>query len=200
MLENSEVNLRIGRNKYKQLEDADLLLIYKDKKAHAIIGEIYLRYGHLMFGLCLKYLKNEHDAEDMVSDLFEKLPQKLLNHNIEHFKSWIYMVTKNECLMKLRKKNYATEYDESQDLTEAIDGVAEKQLLELKIESVTEALADIKPDQATGIKLFYIEKMSYTEISNKLGWDIKKVKSEIQNGKRNLKIKLMDHAIFKSAK
>lgn len=192
--------MNIGRNKYKHLEDAELLLIYKDKKSQRIIGEIYLRYGHLMFGLCLKYLKNEQDAEDLVSELFEKLPKKLLSHNIEHFKSWIYMVTKNECLMRLRKKNYTTEYNENQEMPAEIDGIGEKQLLELKIESLTSALGDIKEDQAVCVKLFYIEKMSYVEISEKLGWDIKKVKSDIQNGKRNLKIKLMDDAIFKSAK
>jgi len=58
--------------------------------------------------------------------------------------------------------------------------------LELGMESLT-------PEQQICIKLFYLEKRSYVEISSQTGFELKKVKSNIQNGKRNLKLFMEKH-------
>lgn len=184
------------RNKYKILSDEELLLLYKNKQSSEVIGEYYQRYGHLVMGTSMKYLKNKFDAEDLVMHLFEKLPKKLLSHNITNFKSWLYMVTKNECLMLLRKKGNLTS-----SLTKELEDTDE---LNLKIEKETQlkmledAIEDLKAEQKECIKLFYIESKSYQEITETLRLDIKKVKSAIQNGKRNLKINLEGRNEFKS--
>lgn len=91
---------------YKQLSDAELLDLYKQKQPKQVLAEIYNRYGHLMMGLCLKYLQQNAAAEDMVMDIFEKLPKLLVKHDIAYLKSWLYTTTKNECLMALRKKKH----------------------------------------------------------------------------------------------
>lgn len=184
------------RNKYKTLSDEALLRSYKEKPSLEIIGEYYQRYGHLVMGTSMKYLKNKFDAEDLVMDLFEKLPSKLHDNNINRFKPWLYMVTKNECLMLLRKKGIKT--------LELIREPKQTNELELKIEKETQllilenALEELKEEQKNCIKLFYIENKSYQEIADLTQLDLKKVKSAIQNGKRNLKINLEHNNEFKS--
>ncbi len=182
---------------YQQLSDEDLVLNYRNEKSGEIIGEIYKRYGHLVMGTCMKYLKNRADAEDMTMTIFEKLPHKLVNHSIERFKSWLYMVTKNECLMLLRKKGHA-----SAEITkelEANDELHVVQAKEIQYEILEEAIKELKEEQRKCIELFYIESKSYQEITSLLKLDIKKVKSAIQNGKRNLKLTLEKRNEFKSA-
>lgn len=182
---------------YHQLSDEELVLKFRNEGSSDIIGEIYKRYGHLVMGTCMKYLKNRADAEDMTMTLFEKLPHKLANHTIERFKSWLYMVTKNECLMLLRKKGHL-----SAEITKELEAKEELQLVEAKevqYELLEEAIKELKEDQRKCIELFYIESKSYQEITSLLQLDLKKVKSAIQNGKRNLKLILENRNEFKSA-
>ena len=184
------------RKKYKQLEDHELLNTYRDSGASDVIGEFYRRYGHLVMGTAMKYLKNQFDAEDLVMNLFEKLPGKLQSHNIQHFKSWLYMVTKNECLMLLRKKGHVTA-----EITRELEASDELELTIKKEEqynALEEAIEDLKEEQQSCIKLFYLESRSYQEISALLQLDLKKVKSAIQNGKRNLKLNLEGRNEFKT--
>lgn len=182
---------------YHQLSDEELVLNYRNEGSGEIIGEIYKRYGHLVMGTCMKYLKNRADAEDMTMTLFEKLPHKLGNHTIERFKSWLYMVTKNECLMLLRKKGHL-----SSELTKELEAKDELHAVEAKevqYELLEEAIKGLKEEQRKCIELFYIESKSYQEITSLLQLDTKKVKSAIQNGKRNLKLILENRNEFKSA-
>lgn len=184
------------RKKYKQLEDQELLIAFRDSGASEIIGEFYRRYGHLVMGTAMKYLKNQFDAEDLVMNLFEKLPSKLKSHTIQHFKSWLYMVSKNECLMLLRKKGHVTS-----EITKELEAHDELELTVKKEEqfiALEDAISDLKEEQQTCIKLFYLESRSYNEISTLLKLDVKKVKSAIQNGKRNLKLNLEGRNEFKT--
>jgi RNA polymerase sigma-70 factor (ECF subfamily) len=184
------------KNKYRTLSDDELLQTYKEKQSSEVIGEFYQRYGHLVMGTSMKYLKNKFDAEDLVMNLFEKLPGKLISHNISNFKSWLYMVTKNECLMLLRKKgNLTSSITKELEDTDDLDLKIEK---ETQLEILEDAIEDLKEEQKECIKLFFIESKSYQEITEMLRLDIKKVKSAIQNGKRNLKLNLEGRNEFKS--
>lgn len=182
---------------YHQLSDEDLVVHFRKDGATEIIGEIYKRYGHLVMGTCMKYLKNQADAEDMTMTIFERLPQKIGNHTIERFKSWLYMVTKNECLMLLRKKGAIT--SEITKELEAQDELHHVEVKEIQFELLEEAIKGLKDEQRKCIELFYLESKSYQEITSLLKLDVKKVKSAIQNGKRNLKLILENRNEFKSA-
>lgn len=181
---------------YRNLEDVDLLLQFSEETSSLIIGELYLRYAHLVMGTAMKYLKNKHNAEDLTMNLFEKLPKKISSSKIEHFKSWLYMVTKNECLMLLRKKKV-----KNISITQEIEAkyeIADVLLKEQKLDQLEFAIENLKEQQKICIQLFYIESKSYLEISTQLNLDQKKVKSAIQNGKRNLKINLEEKNEFRS--
>jgi len=182
----------------KQLEfdrQLDLLQIREFRKTGdmEILGKIYYKYIHLVYGVCLKYLKNRVAAQDAVMQIFEKLTIEAIRQEIGHFKNWLYVVSKNYCLMELRKQNI----DDERFRNWAEE---EKQIMELGIEMhpldedsrVTEALQDcldkLNLQQKDCIQLFYFKKKSYREIASMMRYEEKNVKSNIQNGKRNLKI------------
>jgi len=185
--------------KYHLLTEEELVLRFKEVQDTEVIGEIYKRFAHLMMGLSIKYLKQPEKAEDIVMQLFEKLPNLLNKSDVQYLKSWLYMVTKNECLMLLRKKNIQTTEINDNLLEEEPNFVAEKEILEVKIEKVYSCLKMLKPQHEKVLRLFYLEKKSYSEIALALQITEKQVKSDVQNGKRNLKLKLEEDAIFKSA-
>lgn len=186
------------RRKYQTMDDLELLSEFRKRNDGLIIGEFYRRYGHLVFGTAYKYLKNRPNAEDLTMHVFEKLGERIHNHSIQSFKSWLYMVTKNECLMILRKKGGLTVQLENELIAE--DTLSAKISEELKMEALESALETLRDEQKTCIQLFYFEAKSYQEIAELVGLDIKKVKSAIQNGKRNLKINLETKDGFKSVK
>lgn len=184
--------------KYKidQLSDEQLVQLYARDRNSDVIAELYVRYGHLVFGTCMKYLKSKENAQDISMQLFEKLPLKLVQNDISYFKSWLYMVTKNECLMYLRKKKEVPmEFIQIDSEEETINP---KIILESKISLLEKAIELLKSPQKECIKLFYIEDNSYEQIAKLLKIEVKKVKSAIQNGKRNIKLILEDNHEFKS--
>jgi len=191
--------LRFLKNKqsYEKLSDKDLIEIFRQRKDKDCIGILFSRYTHLVFGICMKYLKNQIDAEDATMEIFEDLFEKLILYQIENFNSWIYSVSKNKCLMILRSlkirqekkrniyENYYLENVENNSEFHLLN--KEDSFLKNKVES---ALLALKMEQQHCIRLMYTENRSYKEISNITGYSLKQVKSYIQNGKRKLKLLL----------
>lgn len=186
------------KRKYQKISDNDLATSFKKAPSNDLLTEIYVRFGHLMMGTCLKYLKNKEEAEDTVMEIFEVLPKKLERHNIEHFKSWLYMTTKNACLMRLRKKGLNLQEIDERIHSQPLE-LDSKLLEEKQYNTLENAIEELKDNQKIAVKLFYFERLSYQEISERMGLPIKKIKSAIQNGKRNLKLKLENNDNFKSA-
>jgi RNA polymerase sigma-70 factor, ECF subfamily len=182
------LSLLFRRAKYKGNTDEELLILFKTSLDNRIIGELYERYSHLVFGVCLNILPSRELAEDTVMHIFELLPERILRHDIAFFKSWLYRVTQNECYMHLRKgKKEFNAIDINQ--TPAQDNEEEQHFyLEVKIEALEKAIDQLKGEQKKAVQLFYLEELSYKEISDRENWDLKKVKSLIQNAKRNLKL------------
>jgi len=186
----------LKRNNYSSLSDELLILEYRKKAHSSILGELYVRYGHLVMGTCMKYMKNRFNAEDISMHVFEKLGNRIQTNEIQHFKSWLFAVTRNECLMVLRKKGTVHLELTRDPVYEEPTG--EKELQEIRLESLEAALEELKEEQRECIRLFYLERKSYEEIASQLSFDLNKVKSAIQNGKRNLKIQLEGRNEFKS--
>jgi RNA polymerase sigma-70 factor (ECF subfamily) len=186
------------RKRYKKMTDEELVNLYKIETSSLCIGILYERYAHLVLGVCMKYLKNEMEAEDLTMKIFEELPIKLQKHSINYFKSWLYVVTKNECFSFLRKKGKETsiQYTENYDQIEDVEG-ENLFLKENKILLLEKAIDQLKSDQKKCIVLFYINEKSYQQICDELGLSLMQVKSSIQNGKRNIKLLLEKQNEFK---
>ncbi|MEQ8906655.1 sigma-70 family RNA polymerase sigma factor [Ekhidna sp.] len=153
-----------------------------------MIGELFNKYMHLVYGLCLKYLKNRDDAQDAVMSIYEQLSEKLLSTKVQHFKSWLYMVSKNHCLMELRKKNPEVHTEIFMESAEPVHLNDEKIELEKDLNALEACIEELKAEQKECVKLFFLDRKSYQEVNEQTGLEIKKVKSYIQNGKRNLKM------------
>lgn len=173
-------------------EDSELIQLYKESGDSFYLGELYQRYMHLVLGTCLKYLGNQEEARDMVMQIYEKLVNEILNHEIRNFSGWLHVLTRNHCLMQLRKvRSYDAQIVSIAETTELpVEELQEEKDQEKMIEELTAGLEQLAPEQKQCVELFYLQKMSYAEITGITGYDQKKVKSYIQNGKRNLKILL----------
>jgi len=194
--------LNLFTRKYiTNLTDIELIEEVKSGKRKMAMGELYKRYSHLMFGVGLKYLKRKEEAEDILMLVFEKLDSKIIKSDIKNLKNWLYTIIKNECLMKLRKTNRLTTDVETALLFKADDSSQQLKdvvLKEQKYITLENAIVQLKDQQQECIQLFYLKGKCYDEIVTATGFDLKKVKSYIQNGKRNLKLILENEHIFKS--
>jgi RNA polymerase sigma factor (sigma-70 family) len=185
-------------NKTEIPSDDKLLQEYRSTKSSTAFGLLFSRYKHLVFGVCMKYLKHGEESEDAVMEIFEKLHLDINKQEISHFKSWLYMVSKNHCLMKLRKKGLKVEFPESlppvsNEIEEDQEEVKIKEQLLSKVET---SLTLLKPEQKKCIDLFYLQDKSYKDIVIETGLSLNEVKSHIQNGKANLKKMLSNIGMF----
>ncbi|MEO6289582.1 MAG: sigma-70 family RNA polymerase sigma factor [Ginsengibacter sp.] len=176
--------------------DQELVQQYRDGGNMDRLGELYTRYMDLVYGVCLKYMKEPEEAKDCVINIFEELVTKLKKYEVDNFKGWLYQLSKNFCLMKIRsnKKNPALVDAEVVHLSENIhlDGVMEK---EQDLNSMEYCIEQLPEDQKEAIQLFYLKEKCYKEIAETTNTDINKVRSFIQNGRRNLKICMEKRAL-----
>jgi RNA polymerase sigma-70 factor (ECF subfamily) len=182
----------VNQDRYSHINDQQLLGYFKADKNNNWLGILLQRYTLLLFGVCMKYLKNEEEAKDAVQQIFLKAITELHKYEVEYFKSWLYMVAKNHCLMKLRDKpGRIVDIKEQMIITNDDDSNLQVHIQkDRQLELMTETLSELNPEQKQCVTLFYLEKKTYQEIANETGYTLMQVKSYIQNGKRNLKILL----------
>lgn len=171
-------------------DEQGLLADYKESGNIEALGALYEKYMPLVYGVCLKYFKDDEKSKDGVMQIFEQLITKLKIHEVTNFKSWLYTLSRNYCLMAIRsagKYNFVSIDDQFMEKDASvhldIDDLRENQLV-----SMEKCIEQLPEEQKMCISLFYIEQKSYKEVTDETGFDINKVKSYIQNGKRNLKI------------
>jgi RNA polymerase sigma factor (sigma-70 family) len=178
----------VTNNRYTDISDTALIDRFISDSNNAWLGILLERYTLLLFGVCMKYLKNEEEAKDAVQHIFIKALEELGKYPIHYPKSWLYKVACNHCLMKIRTKKtmiVLTETNMEQATDEPTDTAADKEQNFILLE---QSLPDLQPDQRSCVTLFYLQKKSYQEICDSTGFSLLQVKSHIQNGKRNLRI------------
>jgi RNA polymerase sigma-70 factor (ECF subfamily) len=184
--------LRFIKNtaKINEQDDSSLIAAYKQNGDLEVLGGLYNKYMHLVFGVCFNYFKDEELSKDAVMQIFEELVVKLKVHEVQNFKSWLHVLTRNHCLMALRKsaKNptitLEDNFVENGDFVHLdIEDAKETQLTVM--EKCMETLSE---EQRKSVDLFYLQEKCYKEVADITGYEMLKVKSYIQNGKRNLKI------------
>lgn len=175
------------RNRTDEMGDADLLLSYRQNGDLAVLGRLYERYMPLVYGVCLKYLQDEEQSKDAVMQIFEELIVKVTRHEIKEFRPWLYVLSRNYCLMQLRtsKRMETLSLEDVMEFPFVLhpDDSNEEQLKQLE-----HCLQKLTPAQQQSIQLFYLQEKCYREVAEYTGYSLNEVKSYIQNGKRNLKI------------
>lgn len=171
--------------------DRELITAYKNSSDPTFVSILYQRYMELVFGVCLKYFKEAERSKDAVMDIYEELCKKLKQHEVDNFKGWLHVLARNYCLMQLRSpKNMKTtefnaDFMQSSQSTHLENGVLEK---EENFKKLARCMEQLTSDQKQSIELFFLQKKCYNEIAAITGLEWSKVRSHIQNGKRNLKI------------
>lgn len=153
-----------------------------------LLGILLQRYTLLLLGVCMKYLKNEEAAKDAVQQIFLKVINELKRYKVQYFKSWLYMIAKNYCLMQLRNKTQHITLDANENLPDDEPALLHQSTKEELLTLIEICLPQLNAEQQTCIHLFYIEKKNYNQVSTETGYSIMQVKSYIQNGKRNLRL------------
>ncbi|MBO0935188.1 sigma-70 family RNA polymerase sigma factor [Fibrella sp. HMF5335] len=180
--------------------DADFVSAYKATGDLDVLGELYERHMDLVYAVCFKYLRDEAESKDAVMQLFEQLVVDLRRHEVTNFKSWLHSVARNHCLMHLRKQRIRVGdgdtdlLDEERPLSDTLvvwpDGDDDALDVERHLARLPAALNQLPEPQRVCIDLFYLQQKSYAEVADLTGFDLKQVKSYLQNGRRNLKISL----------
>lgn len=177
---------------YSNKSDSELIEKYKSSQNPIHLATLFERYYHLVYGTCLKYVGQPDDARDVCMEIYELLSTKLLEHEITYYKSWLYRVTYNQSIQFLRRKNktneilkeYRLDQEENMEFNLFNHPTINQELLVIHLEN---CMANLKEEQNRSLKLFYFDQKCYNEIVSITGYALKKVKSYIQNGKRNLK-------------
>lgn len=183
--------------------DEELVKQYQKSLDKLTVGVLFKRHSLMCYSVCNKYLKDEDSAQDATMQVFEKLFDDLLKHEIQNFKSWLHTVCRNYCLMQLRKPVITTRLVESDgedesrfmELERFLHQQEDTQEKEQELQNLEHAIHELKERQKECIVLFYLEQKSYEEVSTITGYSSNEVKSYIQNGKRNLKIILSNKGI-----
>jgi RNA polymerase sigma factor (sigma-70 family) len=181
----------VNGDKYNHITDQELLEKFHADHNNEWLGILLQRYTLLLLGVCMKYLKNEEEAKDSVQQVFLKVIQELHKYKVEYFKSWLYMVAKNHCLMKLRDRQGKIPAELTERITATPEEETDRQALlqnDHTLDLMEAGLKELNREQQQCVTLFYLEKKSYQEITEQTGFSMLQVKSYIQNGKRNLKI------------
>ena len=183
-----------NESSYKNTKsDLELISEYKVDGDLNILGELYQRYTTLVYGVCLKFYRNKEDSQDAVMQIFEKLIDSLLKHDVQNFKSWLHVTSRNHCLMDLRKRKSSKK--ESHLEPSAIESVEfsismhhnDEDTLTNDLTLLKDCMEKLPEKQKICIDYFFLNEQSYKEVSVNSGYELNKVKSYIQNGRRNLK-------------
>lgn len=174
------------------MNEKELLHQYRMTGSLDVLGRLYTPYMSLLYGVCFKYLQDADKSQDAVMQIFEELIPKLKFHDVDNFKSWLHVYTKHYCLMQLRKEKRTTVVDIEENLYESEQKLSdigdEEKWKEQDFQKLESCLSTLNLEQQECVRLFYLEQMCYKDIADRLSIDLNKVKSAIQNGKRNLKI------------
>ena len=175
------------KKQFDDISDEELLERFYQSNNNEWLGILLQRYTLLLFGTCIKYLKDENKARDTVQQIFFKSINELSKYRVTYFKSWIYMVAKNDCLMQLRDKKVFSDISITDIENEEAD-IETIKTKEVDYNFLESSINELNEDQKICINLFYLQKKSYSEIVAATNFTLMQVKSHIQNGKRNLKI------------
>lgn len=177
----------------EHLPDQILLERFRKRSDKDALGTLFLRYMELVYGVCLKYLGQPEVAQDAVMDIYEHLNRKLPGHEVDNFSGWLYMVSKNHCLQLLRKKNNLLTvslddpYMQNGHEVHQEDDEFDFDVPEDITDQLHHCIGQLPDRQQVCIRMFYFEKRSYAEICEMTQQTMDHVRSNIQNGRRNLK-------------
>lgn len=153
----------------------------QDPQAQA---ELYEEYAPQFMAICMRYLRQREDAEDVLMEAFVQIFNKISHFKFQgSFEGWMKRITINQCLMHLRKKKMTfSELDHQAEKVSyqesPLDEIYEKEILAL--------LAQLPDGYRTVFNLYVIEGYKHREIANMLNISINTSKSQLILARKKL--------------
>jgi len=155
---------------------------------------VYEKYAGIMLGICLRYLKNRMDAEEVMLNGMVKIFNNVKQFKHEgSFEGWMKRIVINEALAHLRKKeplHLAIEKDHIQLATS--EATAES---ELAVEDLLQMLHELPAGYRTVFNLYAIEGYSHKEIADMLEINEGTSKSQLSKARALLQKRLVGSEI-----
>jgi RNA polymerase sigma-70 factor, ECF subfamily len=132
------------------------------------LGELYRKYAPSLFWVCMKYVKNKEDAEDMVNQVFVKVQRHLGGFKGQSgIYTWMYRIAVNECIQMFRKRKFEVDGATLPDLNDMMHTSPESQMnAKLILERITK---DADGETVEILFLLYLEGLTQEEVVEKLG-------------------------------
>jgi len=149
--------------------DVDYVLVRRClKNEFTAFKELYNKYSPKMFGICLRYAKDYHSAEDILQDGFDKIYRNLKKFRFEgSFEGWLKRIMVNTAIEKYRKKVSLYPIVDIGD-TER-ERVYDNTLNRLQAEEIMNMVNKLSPGYKTVFNLYVVDGYHHKEISQMLG-------------------------------
>lgn len=154
-----------------------------------LLGELFQGHSSMVYYVCNRYLQDTELSKDAVMQIFEELIVKVHKQEIRQFGSWLYVLSRNYCLMQLRsgKKMQYVPFDDFVEFPRNLHQ-EDQEVKERNLTALEKCLEKLPERQKESVSLFFLKEKCYKEIVDFTGYSLNDIKSYIQNGKRNLKI------------
>ncbi|HEY4198391.1 MAG TPA: RNA polymerase sigma factor [Mucilaginibacter sp.] len=161
----------------------------------AAYTDLIKRHQRFVFTLALRFSKNREDAEEIAQDCFVKAYRSLSNFQRQSkFSTWLYSIVYTTAMTALRKKRVDTDSIDDENTYIQLENQSgyDTNSAENKSRSfyLNQAIAQLLPDDAAIISLFYMGEQSLEEIGHTLGIEANTVKVKLFRARQRLKEKL----------
>ncbi|WP_419700357.1 RNA polymerase sigma factor [Mucilaginibacter sp. NFX135] len=159
-------------------------------------ADLVKRHQRFVFTLAMRFAKGREDAEEIAQDCFIKAYRSLASFQGQSkFSTWLYSIVYTTAMTFLRKKRVATDSIDDENTfiqVESRESGYDTNNIENKSRSfyLNQAIAQLLPDDATIITLFYKGEQSLEEIAQALGMETNTVKVKLFRARQRLKEKL----------
>ncbi len=180
----------LGKTRKKVETDDILLRRYRETGDLAVLGDLFDAHAEMVYYVCMRYFQDSERSKDAVMQIFEELIYKIHKQEIQRFGSWLYVLSRNHCLMQLRseKNRQQISIDEFVEFPMPAHPESEAVEKERQLSALEQCMERLPEKQKRSVGLFYLNEKCYKEIAEITGYSMNEVKSYIQNGKRNLKL------------
>ena len=166
---------------------SELNLIQKLKNQDQVAQKVlYDKYAPLFYSICLRYVKNEVDAEDILIESFCKIFEKIDQFKDKgSFEGWMKRIVINQSLMHIRKHsnlNLHVELEKAYQVKtnpEIIENINYKEILKL--------IQELPMGYRTVFNLYVIEGYKHKEVAEILNISINTSKSQLILAKKKLR-------------
>ncbi len=169
--------------------DAELVESYRATGDNRHFEALYRSVRRRVFGLCLRILRNADNAQDATHEAFVRAYQDFPTLQGTNFSAWVSSIAANLCLNRIRDETRRARLLEHGFPREDGRNAETAAIAAEQAGIAREVLRSLNPEQRKVLALRYVDEFSYQEIENITGYGAGQVRSYLQNGRRNFRIR-----------